>query len=225
MKEENVFFHSRAVQLEGLLSVQEAFSFRAGLVCCHPHPEYGGDMHNGVVAAAVEAGSSEGYSTLRFNFRGVGRSGGSYEEGIGEREDVVAAVDYLGTRLAGCEPSQQGSGNRFTLMGYNFGAWVGLPVATEDERITGMAAVAPPLGLYNFDFLKGCRKAKMVVVGEKDMFCPVSLLEPWYRGLEEPKELRIIKGADHFFFSHHSTLVQTLREFLRTERRGDTETR
>jgi len=225
MKEQGVFFPSRGFQLEGLLNVQEAFSFRRGLVCCHPHPEYGGDMHNAVVAAAVEAGSSEGYSTLRFNSRGVGRSGGSYEEGIGEREDVAAAVGYLATRLADCNPSRQGSGDRFTLMGYSFGAWVGLPVAVEDERITAMVAVAPPLGLYDFGFLKGCRKPKMMIVGEKDMFCPVSLLESWYRGLEEPKELKIIKDADHFFFSHHSILVQTLREFLRTERRGDAGTR
>ena len=99
MKEEKVFIPSTGIQLEGLLSIQEASSFRGGVILCHPHPQYGGDMDHPVITTAVEAASQEGFSTLRFNFRGVGESEGSYGEGIGEREDVKAVTDYLYSRL------------------------------------------------------------------------------------------------------------------------------
>src|SRR5512137_2315118 len=95
MKEEKVFIPSNGIQLEGLLSIQEALSFKGGVVLCHPHPQYGGDMDHPVVTTAAEAAFEEGFCTLRFNFRGVGESGGSYREVIGEREDVNAPADYL----------------------------------------------------------------------------------------------------------------------------------
>src|SRR5512136_751774 len=104
MKEEKVFIPSNGIQLEGLLSIQEASSFKGGVVLCHPHPQYGGDMDHPVVTTAAGAAFEEGFSTLRFNFRGVGESGGSYGEGIGERQDVKAVANYFDSRLKG-EPS------------------------------------------------------------------------------------------------------------------------
>ena len=98
MKEEKVFFPSGRVQLEGLLSVHEALSIKGGLILCHPHPQFGGDMHNTVISIAAEAAFQEGFSTLRFNFRGVGESEGTYGEGIGDQEDVKAAIDFFSTR-------------------------------------------------------------------------------------------------------------------------------
>jgi uncharacterized protein len=207
MKEEEIFFPSAGVELEGLMSDHEAFGHKGGVILCHPHPEHGGDMNNPVIAAAAEAASQEGLSTLRFNFRGVGRSGGSYGEGIGEQEDVKAAIDHLN--------SQQKDPNLpLFVLGYSFGAMVGMPVGAEDSRIKGMVAIAPPLELYDFGFMKNCKKRKLVIAGSRDLYCPPRLLEEWFKKLAEPKSLSIIPGADHFFFSHQRSLVQPLKEFF-----------
>jgi alpha/beta superfamily hydrolase len=208
MKEEKVFIPLGAIQLEGLIRIHEALSFKGGVIFCHPHPQYGGDMHNSVIATAVEAAFKEGLSTLRFNFRGVGESGGAYGEGIGEREDVEAVIEYFSSKLKVNRPS-------LIVLGYSFGAWVALPVAIQDERIDGMVTIAPPLDLYDFGFLWGCKKRKFFIAGDRDLFCPVSLLEEWYHYLEEPKSLTIIPGADHFFSFHTHLLTQPLREFFK----------
>ena len=208
MREEKVLIPSAAIQLEGLLSIREALRFKDGVILCHPHPQHGGNMYNPVITAAVEAASEEGYSTLRFNFRGVGESEGSYGEGIGEKEDVKAVIEYLYSKLKDSHPS-------LILLGYSFGAWAGLPVAVEDGRIEGLMAIAPPLELYDFRFLEQCKKRKLFVAGSQDLFCPTPVLEAWFQHLEEPKSLAIIPGADHFFFSHTRLLSQPIREFLR----------
>lgn len=208
MTEERVFIPSHGVQLEGLLSIQEASSFKGGVILCHPHPQYGGDMNHPVVTTCAEVATQEAFSTLRFNFRGVGESRGSYGEGIAERRDVKAAADYLYSRL-------KGDHLPLILAGYSFGAWAGCPVAVEDERFEGMVAVAPPLGIYDFDFLKGCKKKKLFIVGDRDLFCPLALLEKRYQQLDESKSLAVIPGADHFFLFHTQYLTQPLREFLR----------
>jgi len=209
MKEERVFIPSNGVQLEGLLSSQEASSFRGGVILCHPHPQYGGDMDNPVITTCAEVASQEGLSTLRFNFRGVGESQGSYGDGIAEKEDVRAVADYLHSRLKGDDLP-------LILVGYSFGAWVGFPIAADDERFVGMVAVAPPLGIYDFGFLKGCKKKKLFIAGDKDLFCPLALLEKWYQQLDEPKSLAVIPNADHFFLFHNRYLTQPLREFFKT---------
>jgi len=208
MREEKVFIPNGAIQLEGLIGTHEALSFEVGVIFCHPHPQYGGDMYNPVIATAVEAAFKEGFPTLRFNFRGVGESGGSYGEGIGEGEDVEAVIEYFRSRLKVNHPS-------LILLGYSFGAWVGFPVAIRDESINGMVAIAPPLDLYDFGFMWGCKKRKFFIAGDRDLFCPASLLEEWYHYLEEPKSLTIIPGADHFFSFHTHLLTQPLREFFK----------
>jgi alpha/beta superfamily hydrolase len=209
MIEEKVLIPSHEIRLEGLLSIREASSFRGGVILCHPHPQYGGDMDHPVLSTAVEAASQEGFSTLRFNFRGVGGSEGSYGEGIGEREDVKAAAEYLYLRL-------KNDHIPLIMVGYSFGAWAGFPIAIEDERFRGMVAVAPPLEIYNFEFLKGCRKKKLFIAGNRDFFCPLSMLEEWYQDLEEPKSLSIIPGADHFLLFHTRFLIEPLRQFFKT---------
>jgi len=208
MKEEKVFIPSNGIQLEGLLSIQEASSLRSGVILCHPHPQYGGNMDHPVITTSVEAASKEGFSTLRFNFRGVGESQGSYGGGVGERQDVKAVTNYFYSRLKDDHPL-------LILVGYSFGAWAGFPIAIEDERYIGMVAIAPPLGIYDFGFLKGCKKKKLFLAGDQDSFCPPSLLEKWYQQLDGPKSLAVIPGADHFFLSHTRFLIQPLREFFK----------
>jgi len=209
MKEGRVFISSNGVQLEGLLSIQEASSFRGGVILCHPHPQYGGNMDHPVITTCAEVAFQEGFSAFRFNFRGVGESQGSYGGGIAERRDVKVAADYLYSRL-------ERDHFPLILVGYSFGAWAGFPIAVEDERFEGMVAVAPPLEAYDFGFLKGCKKKKLFIAGNKDIFCPLALLEKWYQQLDEPKSLAVIPGADHFFLFHTQYLIQPLREFLRS---------
>jgi hypothetical protein len=207
MKEEKIFIPSRGIQLEGLLSIQEAFPVKGGLVFCHPHPQYGGDMHNAVVATAVGTAFQEGFTTLRFNFRGAGGSEGNYDEGIGEKEDVRAAVEYLISTLKVRD-------SILILGGYSFGAMMSLPIAVGDDRIKAVVAVAPPLEMHDFGFFKGYRRKKLIIAGDQDLFCPVASLEKWYESLEEPKSLAIVKGADHFFLRHIRDIIQPLREFF-----------
>jgi len=208
MKETRVFIPSDGIQLEGLLSIQEAPSLKGGVICCHPHPQYGGNMDHPVLIASLEAAVQEGFSTLRFNLRGVGESGGSYDEGVGEKRDVGAVADYFYSRL-------RGNHLPLILVGYSFGAWTGFPVAVEDERFIGMVGIAPPLEIYDFGFLKGCKKRKLLIAGDRDAYCPTPLLEKWYDQLDEPKSLSILPGADHFLFSHTRFLIEPIREFLR----------
>jgi len=207
MIEEKILIPSAAIRLEGLLSNQEAIHLKGGVILCHPHPQHGGNMYNPVITTAAEAASQEGFLTLRFNFRGVGESEGSYEEGIGEREDVKAVIDYFYSKLKVANPL-------LVLLGYSFGAWVGLSVAVEDGRIGGVVGIAPPLEIYGFKFMEKYKKRKLFVAGSQDPICPTSVLKAWFRFLEEPKSLAIIPGADHFFFSHTPLLIQPIREFL-----------
>lgn len=215
MKEEKIFFRSNAnaIQLEGRLNIHETSSSKGAVLVCHPHPQYGGNMYNPVVTVAVETASEEKWATLRFNFRGTGESEGSYGEGVGEKEDVLAATDYLHLKFKEPHPP-------LTLVGYSFGAWVGLPVAVQDQRIEGLVAIAPPLAMHDFGCLKGCLKKKLIIAGTRDIFCPTPMLETWYQQLEEPKSLTLIQGADHFFSFHTHHLRQPLADFFKKMNSG-----
>ncbi len=206
MKEAKVFIPCDGLRLEGLLSVQEALPVRGGVVLCHPHPLYGGEMDNPVITTAAEAAVEEGFQTLRFNFRGVGESEGVHADGVGEKDDVRAAIDFLSSRVDGAS---------LILVGYSFGAMVGLPVGIEDARVKGVVAIAPPLEMHNFDFLKGTKKDKLVIVGNRDLYCPIGRVRELYQHLEDPKSLVIIQGADHFFSYHVNSLTPPIKEFFR----------
>ena len=208
MIEKKILFASGGIKLEGLIHQSEAPSVSGGVVLCHPHPQFGGDMENPVIHSGVHAAVEAGLSALRFNFRGVGGSEGTYSEGAGEREDVRAAVECLNATFGGQPHS-------LIVLGYSFGAWVGSPVAVEDDRVKAMVAIAPPLEMFDFGFFRGCKKEKLVVAGTRDLYCPVHLLEKWSQTLDEPKSVVLVEGADHFFFSHHRSIIPALVEFFK----------
>jgi hypothetical protein len=166
-------------------------------------------MHHPVLDAGVQAAGEEGVSSLRFNFRGVGESEGHHADGIGEQEDVRAAIDAL-------DATFKGRAHFLLLLGYSFGAWTGFSAAIQDRRINGLVGIAPPLEMYDFDFLKDCPKNKLILAGDRDMYCPLHRLQPWFSSLHEPKLLSLIKGADHFFFARHRSLVTPFREYFRS---------
>lgn len=177
-------------RLEGLLEGERETEPLAAAILCHPHPQYGGTMHNKVVHRAAQALRETGFVTLRFNFRGVGRSTGTYDFGIGEQDDVRAAIDFMARRYERA---------RLWLVGYSFGAWVGFNVACGDERIVAMIGIGLPVDANDFQFLTRCHKPKFFIQGTNDEFGSVEHLNALLLALPEPKEIIYIEGADHFF--------------------------
>ena len=192
--------------LEGLLRLPDpgAPPPMAALVC-HPHPQFGGTMHNKVVFRVAQALGELGMPVLRFNFRGVGRSTGSYGEGRGERDDVRAALDELAHHYPALP---------LCLAGFSFGSWVGLPIGCADPRVTQLIGVGVPVSLLSTDTLAGCVKPKLIVQGERDQYGPREALLPWYERLPDPKSLTIIPGADHFFTAQQQLLHHAVQAYF-----------
>jgi len=172
---------------------------------CHPHPLYGGTMHNKVVFRAAEAALLSGLPTLRFNFRGAGKSVGTFTGGDGEREDVRAALDFLATHFPGLP---------VCLMGFSFGSWVGLAVGATDPRVSTLVGLGVPVSTADFDFLREVRKPKLILQGTRDEFGPVVKVSDFYDSLAEPKQIHWVQGADHFFAGKLDEVQEVLQRFL-----------
>jgi hypothetical protein len=162
-------------------------------------------MHNKVVFRAAKAALELGLPTLRFNFRGAGKSAGTFASGIGEREDVRRALDYLSTRFPGLP---------VCVVGFSFGSWVGLAVGSDDPRVSTLVGLAVPVSANDFSFLMDVRKAKLIIQGTRDEFGPPSQIQALYDSLAEPKQIHWVGGADHFFTGKLTEVQRALREFL-----------
>jgi hypothetical protein len=172
---------------------------------CHPHPLFGGTMHNKVVFRAAKAALFSGLPTLRFNFRGAGHSAGTFTGGDGERDDVRAALDYLTAHFPGLP---------VCLMGFSFGSWVGLEVGAADARVSTLVGLGIPVNSSSFDFLRGVRKPKLILQGTRDEFGSVALVSELYDSLAEPKQIHWVQGADHFFAGKLDEVQEVLQQFL-----------
>lgn len=203
--EEHVIFPADEITLEGLFWTPGQES-SIGVVLCHPHPLYGGEMHNNIVSALAVAMQKAGIATLRFNFRGVGKSGGSHDQGNGEVEDVKAAVTYLLSRQAVLT---------VVVAGYSFGSMVGLRAGVADARIHKLIGVALPIGFGDPAFLLSSTKPKLLISGDRDNFSPLPNLRDLFAKLPEPKVLVTVNGADHFFWGQEDEVAKTAVEFLR----------
>jgi uncharacterized protein len=205
----SLFLDGPAGQLEALLNVGSSAATHAALVA-HPHPQYGGTLHNKVVFHAMKALNALGLPVLRFNFRGAGLSHGEHDNGIGEVEDVRTALDWLD--------------HEFHLplffAGFSFGAAVGLRAACPDPRVHAIISLGTPITpvddrAYNYDFLKTCAKPKLFVSGARDQFGPRARLEALVTALPEPKKLVILDGADHFFEGRLREMRETVETWAR----------
>ena len=188
---------SQGAELEGLIHRSHA---AAGVVITHPHPLYGGDMYSPVVEAIESAYRKGGFTTLRFNFRGTGASTGRHDQGVGEQADVIAAVDYL--RKAGL--------SRIHLSGYSFGAWVNAMALQNNLAVDGLTMVAPPVAFIEFAPDIHLPHLSTVVAGSRDEFAPVDLIRPHLANWNRDAVLKIIDGADHFFFGHLDAVARCL---------------
>ena len=171
-----------------------------GAVICHPHPQYGGEMRNNVVSALTAAFQEAGITTLRFNFRGVGQSGGSHGEGEAEVEDVKAAVTDLLNRQAV---------STVIVSGYSFGSIVGLRAGAEDERVHQLIGVALPIGFRDPSFLVTANKPTLLISGDNDNFSPIPGLQELVEKMPEPKKLLVLPGVDHFFMGHEGAAAES----------------
>lgn len=176
----------------------------AALVC-HPHPEGGGTMHNKVVFRVAQALGDVNIPTLRFNYRGVGRSTGVYDQGRGESDDIRTALDALAERF----PETP-----LCLAGFSFGSWLGLPIGCADPRVAQLVGVGVPVRTLRVDQLADCLKPKLIVQGEMDQYGPRADLHAWYGRLPEPKSLAVVPGADHFFTAQQQQLYEAIRSYF-----------
>ena len=199
--EAKIKFLSDGHELEGRL---EKRGLQKGVVITHPHPLYGGNMDNNVVEAIDRVYRQNGYTTLRFNFRGVGNSQGSHGNGIGEQADVHAAVSYL-TDL---------NIEQIDLAGYSFGAWVNALTAITDPSFTNMIMVSPPLAFIDFGAVSDLNRLRLVVTGSRDDIAPPDLIEKSYGGWNSEAQFEVISGADHFYLGYIDKLEAILTAYL-----------
>lgn len=186
----NVDLEGPAGLLEAIFEPPRLQPAGCSAVVCHPHPLFGGTMLNKVVYHLARGLSRAGYATLRFNFRGVGRSAGEHDDGRGEADDVRAAMGYLLDRCPG---------QRLLLAGYSFGAQVASRVLVEDGRAEALLAIGPAIRVASFAHLLGCEKPKVFLVAENDEFGELAVFEPFYEKLREPRELHSFPAEGHSF--------------------------
>jgi alpha/beta superfamily hydrolase len=199
------FLNGPAGRLEAMLwTSAQPEPTRVALVC-HPHPLFGGTMHNKVVFHAARTLHSHGFPVLRFNFRGGGLSQGVHDRGIGEVDDVRAALEYL----AGEFPRRP-----IILAGFSFGAWVGLRLGCEDARVTEIVGLGLPVNSSDLSYLESCNKPKLFLQGGNDQYGTAERVQSLVAGMPPPKRLVIISGADHFFAGHIPEMASALDAWL-----------
>ncbi|MFC1903106.1 alpha/beta hydrolase [Chloroflexota bacterium] len=207
MKKIKTRFHCGELSLEGILGLPEERGLFPAVLICHPHPLHGGSMENNVVNSLFEVLVRASFIPFKFNFRGVGESEGEFSHGTGEQDDVDAAISFITT-------VKEVDSNRIGLAGYSAGAAFGLPVGAKDARVKALAAISPPLSMFDSEFLKDCYKSKLLITGTRDDFAPSSQFLEFCQSLPDPKEYETMSGADHFWWGHESDMAHKVTEFF-----------
>ncbi len=199
---------SGGLSIEGMLHLPgDAADKVPGIVICHPHPRYGGDMNNNVVLGLTERLTKDGFAVLRFNFRGVGGSEGAFDWGGGETDDADAALETLSLR-------DEVDGSRIGIAGYSFGAAVAIQSATDSTTAHAVAAIACPAPQFRAFSGMELLQPKLFVLGDHDHNFPVDQFRFLCRRFADPRQSEVISGADHFFRGHEPTLSEMTSEFF-----------
>jgi uncharacterized protein len=208
----NFFLNGPVGKLEAILWTPT----RSGLphfaaVVCHPHPLFGGTLHNKVVYQAAKSFDSLGIPVLRFNFRGAGLSAGEHDKGLGERGDVQAAIDFLATEFPNVP---------LVVGGFSFGSWVSMRVGCADPRVHELFGLGIPVNSSDFTYLTECPKPKLVVQGTNDQYGAWEKVEPVVAAAAGDTRLTFVQDADHFFVGKLDKLDEAITTWL-TERHPD----
>lgn len=181
-----------------------------GVLFLHPHPQYGGTMNNRIIYELYRHFISRGASTLRFNFRGVGRSQGAFNKGEGELADAATALDWL--------QHQHQNGRESWIVGFSFGAWIAMQLLMRRPEVSGFICISPPANLYDFSFLAPCPASGLIIHGKEDKFVPEPHVNRLYDRLRIQKGIdvtyRPIEGADHFFTDKLDIVLKTVSDYL-----------
>jgi uncharacterized protein len=201
----NLFLEGPAGRLEAILWKPASPARMAALVC-HPHPLFGGTMHNKVVYQAAKSLDALGLPVLRFNFRGAGISGGTHDRGRGEQEDVKAALDFLADEFPGLP---------MLVAGFSFGCWVGLRVGCADERVRDLIGLGTPVNSSDFSYLRNCEKPKLFVHGAHDEHGNIAKVETLVQSLPGENRLVVVAEADHFFLGKLDQVDAAIRAWFK----------
>jgi alpha/beta superfamily hydrolase len=207
LKRLHISFPSGELSLEGVWHLPDSNGPLPAVIVCHPHPLYGGNMSANVVFYICQALALNNIAALRFNFRGVGKSQGRFGGGIGEQEDVRAALDFA---LA----TDNINKNKIGLAGYSFGGGVAAAVAVGEERIKMLALVSPAL-MDSGEQLKEYIKPKFIIIGENDDVIPQRELRELFEEIPEPKQYEVIAGADHFWGGYEEVVAEKVADFFK----------
>jgi uncharacterized protein len=184
-------------------------------VVLHPHPQHGGTMNNKIVYVLYQCFVRHGFSTLRFNFRGVGRSQGSFDRGEGELSDAASALDWLQTYNPNAPTCW--------IAGFSFGAWIGMQLLMRRPEIESFIAVAPPANVYDFTFLAPCPSSGLILQGDQDTVVPVDSVQKLVTKLSHQRDIKIdfrkISGADHYFADRLDTIAGHADNYIRAHAR------
>jgi alpha/beta superfamily hydrolase len=192
-------------KLEAILWSPSVGAPAMAAVVCHPHPLFGGTIHNKVVYQAAKSLDALGFAVLRFNFRGTGLSEGKHDRGDGERGDVKAALDFLATEYPGIP---------LLLAGFSFGCWVGLRVGCEDARVTRLIGLGAPVNNADFSYLTKCEKPKLFVSGSNDMYGEAEKLKAIVANVPGENRVVIVEDADHFFVGKLDQVTRAITNWL-----------
>jgi uncharacterized protein len=207
---QKVHFVSQELLLEGMFYGMSSSHRRPAVVLCHPHPQFGGSMHNNVIEYLCQTLAEAGLLAFKFNFRGVEGSQGCFDEGRGETRDVQSAVDFV-LNWPQTDPRS------IYLIGYSAGAAWGLKAACENEQMSALVGISPPLEMFNFGFLETCSKSTFLISGSLDSFSPSSRLEHLEAKHPGFIHCEILSGADHFWSGYETVLANRVTDFLKNK--------
>ncbi|MBY8975216.1 alpha/beta hydrolase [Rhodobacteraceae bacterium NNCM2] len=183
-------------------------------IILHPHPQFGGNMNNRVTYALHYAFKDLGFTVMRFNFRGVGRSQGEFDQGVGELSDAASALDYL--------QAMHPAAKACWVAGFSFGAWIGMQLLMRRPEINGFISASPPANMYDFTFLAPCPSSGLIINGDNDRIAPMEDVEKLSAKLKSQKGITIthsiVEGANHFFDPGLETMIQRTKDYVEMRR-------